>query len=374
MFKLKILLGLVIVVALITAGCTGTKTMVGNEQTPASAGQTAAMSDYQKYSGQLSDEINYLTNDYKPSASMSLDQYTTWLQGFSDKLGLCHDLYNNTTAAAEKYLAYLNTSSPEYANITANDTDYGQAIDSLNGTYGDYAAYLNTSIQKNAALQTYEQKLNASTDAYNDLMSYSKGANISSMDAYANYISGFGQRQGAFASSAQAAISAGNAYKQYLDPNSSDSMAIDNNSNALNAQVQASAAALSKYRSDYASKSQAQAAAKSDFTNYVNQMQKVLSDKSAVDAYNNTATGLQRLDQGWIAGYKQKIDTFDSDANAAISDGNACEQYLSPSSSDYQTIVTNDNNMQSAMSAYNQYYSQLDTMFNNLHPLGSMLK
>jgi hypothetical protein len=372
MSKEKLLLGLIIVVALITAGCTGTKTMVGNGQTPVSAGQTAAMNAYNRSVSLLNDEIDYLLNDYKPSASMTVDQYGTWLSGFSDKLALCHELYNNTSAAATKYLAYLNSSSPEYANITAADTNYGNQINSLNGTYGEYADYLNTSIQENDALQAYETKLNASFDAYNDLTSFAKSANISSMGAYANFVTVFGQKQSAFASSANSAIAAGNAYKQYLAPNSSESSAVDSNANALTSEVQATSAAYSKYKSDYESKTQAQADASSDFTNYVNLMKTVLSDKSALDSYNTTATALQRLNSNWIAGYKQRIDTFDTDANAAISAGDTCKQYLAPSSSDYQTIATNENNMKSAIAAYNQDYNELNTAYNDLHPLGNI--
>ena len=373
MSKSKLLLGLIIIVALITAGCTGTKTMVGKDQTTVSAGQTAAMNDYNKYAGQLSQELDYLLNHYKPSSTMTLDEYSTWLDGFKDKLALCGDMYNNTSEAAIKYLAYLNSSSPEYGNVTANDTNYTKEIASLNNTYAQYSNYMNTSIQENDALNIYKQKLNASFAAYDDLTAYAKGTKINSLSDYSNFISTFGQKQSAFASSANDAIAAGNEYKQYLDPNSTEAKGIDDNANALTGQIQSTSAAYAKYQSDYSSKVQAQSAAKSAFTNYVNLMTTAVSDEKAVEAYNGTATAMQKLNKDWIAGYKQKIDTFDADANSAISAGDTCKQYLDPSSSDYQTITTNENNMRNAMSSQDQYYNELDTTYNDLYPLGSLL-
>jgi len=124
------LFGLLIVAVLITAGCTGTKTMMDNGGL--STDGQAAMKDYQKYSSQLKDEISYLKFHYNISANATPDEYKTWLGGYGERLDLCRQMYNNTSAASKKYLPYLNNSSEEYRNVTSDIAIFQSDIESLN--------------------------------------------------------------------------------------------------------------------------------------------------------------------------------------------------------------------------------------------------
>jgi hypothetical protein len=374
MSKLKIIAGLLIIVALITAGCTGTKTIVGKDQTSVSAGQTAAKDAYTKTLSDLKGEVDYLMNFYKLSNNTTLDEYKTWLGGFGDKLALCRQLYNNTSSAADDYLQYLNSSSSEYQNVTATRTNLGDDINKLNTTYWEYSDNFNTSVNKTAALQLYKDRLNTTIDSYDDLTAFAKNVKLGSIDAYGNFVNSFRQKTSTFDSSVKDAIAAGDAYKQYLDTDGAEYKAVDANDNALRDNVQKCWDAYNKYESDYQGKMGSNTAMQSTFTDYVGKVTKAINDKKDIDSYNATAkTPFDKLARGWLDGYKQRVDTFDADCNAAINAGNACLQYLSPTSSDYKSVTDNIKNMQAYMAGYDSYYSKINAMYNNLHPMGTFV-
>ncbi len=371
MSRLKLLFGLLIIVALITAGCTGTKTLVGSM--PASAGQTAAMKDYKDRVTELSDEINYLQNFYKLPDNTTVDQYKTWLDGFSEKLALCGQMYNNTSMAADTYLKYLNNSSDEYTNVTSTVAGLSSNISSLNTTFWQYSDYLNQSIKKQAALQVYKDRLNQSMDAFSDLTGFAKSAKVDNIDAYSSFIGTFAQKATAYETSVKATVAAGDDYKQYCVNGSDEYNGIESNDKALLDNVQKCWDAYNNYKKDYDSKIAAKNAAQAVFTDYVAKVNKAGSDKKDLDTYSNSAKALDKLNKGWLAGYKQKLDTLDADCNAAISVGNQCKQYLDPSSSDYKSVTDNAKNMQDTMSSYNNNYNSMNATYNNLHPLGSLI-
>ena len=375
MSKSKLLLGLIIIVALITAGCTGTKTMLGTDQTTVSAGQTAAKDAYTKTLADLKGEVDYLMNFYKLSNNTTLDEYKTWLNGFADKLTLCRQLYNNTSTAADDYLQYLNSSSSEYQNVTATRNNLSDDINKLNTSYWQYSDYLNMSINKTAALQRYKDCLNTTIASYDDLTASAKDVKLSSLDAYGKFVSGFYTKTSTFDSSVKDTIAAGDAYKLYLDANGSEYKAVDDNDNALKDNVQKCWDAYNKYESDYQGKMSASSAMQSTFSDYVNKVKLAINDKTAVDSYKATAktSPSDILDRSWLDGYKQKIDTFDADSTAAIAAGNACLPYLNQSSSDYTSVTTNIKSMQDYMTSYNNDYSKLNAQYNNLHPLGAFI-
>jgi inorganic pyrophosphatase len=368
MSSLRLLTGLLIIAALITAGCTGTKTM---ESLPV-AGQSAR-SDYQHYAGELNDEINDLKNHYNLPENATLDEYRAWLGGFAEKLALCRQMYNNTSAASEKYRGYLNASGEEYANVTADDARLRADIGWLEQAYGQYADYLNVSIKKMAALDEYKEKLNATSEDYSELSGYAGGASINSEDSYARFIDGFGERADAYAASASAAVEAGDAYLQYLEPGSSDYKAVTEYDDALLENVRQCREAYDKYKKDYNDKMGAKSAAQSTFNDYVNKTGKVTEMKKDMDAYRGTAKALEKLDRDWLDGYRKKIDAFATACNDAIAAGNACKQYLDSTGSDYKSIEDNAKNMKDALAAYEENYKKMETTYRNLHPLGSMM-
>jgi hypothetical protein len=374
MSRLKILFGLLIIVTLITAGCTGTKTLTGIGQTPVSAGQTAALNDYRNRVTELSDEVNYLQNFYKLPANATLDEYGTWLDGYREKLALCGQMYNNTSMAADNYLKYLNSSSDEYRNVTSAVTGFKNNVSSLNATYGQYSDYLNLSVKKMAALEVYKNRLNQSMDAYNDLTGFAKDAKVDSIDAYTNFIGGFEQRTKAYESSVDAAVSAGDDYKQYCMNGSDEYNGIETNNNALTDNVKKCWDTYNNYKKDYDLKIGAKNAAESVFTDYVNKVNQAGEDRKDLDAYSGTAKALDKLDKGWLEAYKHKIDTLDADCNAAIDAGNECKKYLDPASADYKAVTDNEKSMTDSMSTYDNSYKKMNAMYNNLHPMGSLIK
>jgi hypothetical protein len=374
MSKTKLIFGLLIIAAIITAGCSGTKTMVGNEQTTLSAGQTAALNDYKKYAGELSDEIGFLKNHYPLSPNATLDEYKAWLGGFGEKLALCRQMYNNTSAASHKYLGYLNDSSDEYRNVTAADAGYLSDIELLNKTYWQHSDYLNMYIKKMAALEKYQNKLNSTMDVYNDMSGLAKGTKIDSLEAYSRFIDSFKNKAGAYESSVNAAISAGDEYASYCEPGSEEYKALQDNNNALRDGVKKCWETYDNYKKDYDSKSGAQAAAQSIFKDYADKIDKASAAKKDLDTYRGTAKALDKLDKSWLDGYKQKIDAYNTACNDAISSGNACKQYLDPSGSDYKSIETNEKNMRDSMAEYDSNYDKMNAMYRNLHPLGSIMQ
>lgn len=373
MSKIKLLFGVLVITAIIMAGCTGTKTMVGKNQTSMPAGQSAAMSEYKKYAGELTDEINYLTNHYKAPDNATLDQYREWLDGYKEKLALCSQMYNNTSRAAERYLAYLNNTSDEYKNVTAADAAFRKDLASLNDTYRQYSDDLNTSIKKTAALEVYRNKLNGTVDAYNDLNSYAKGAKVDSESAFAVFLDGFKGKVSAFESSVNDAIAAGEAYKQYCDPGSDEYKGVDDNARALRDNVQKCWDAYNNYKNNYDSSMSVKSTAKATFNDYISKVNKAAAAKKDLDAYRGTEKALNKLDKSWLDGYRQKIDTFDADCYEAIAAGNACKQYLDTSGSDYKSIEDNEKNMKESMAAYDSSYIKLYKMYKDLHPLGSLM-
>ena len=374
MSKTKLLFGLLIIAALITAGCTGNKTMVGNEQTTPSAGQTSALNDYKKCAGELSDEINFLKNHYPLSPNSTVDEYRAWLAGLGDRLALCRQMYNNTSVTATKYLGYLDNASAEYRNVTDADAGYANDIELLNQTYWNNSAYLNMSIKKMAALGNYSNDMNSTMDAYNDLMGLVKSAKIDSIDAYGSFINSFKNKANFYEKCAEAAIAAGDEYASYCEPGGAEYKAIQDNNQALNDGIQKCWDTYDNYKKDYDSKAGAKAAAQSVFKGYVDNMGKVSAAKKDLDAYRTTEVGPSKLDKSWLEGYKQKIDVFDAACNAAIASGNACEQYLDPASSDYKSLDTNEKSMKDSMASYNDNYNTLYTQYRNLHPLGSLMR
>ncbi len=374
MSRAKIIFGLLIIAALIAAGCTGTKTtMVGGEKAPQSAGQAAAQGDYKKYAGELKDEIDYIKNHYQPDNS-TLDHYRVWLNGFRDKLDLTRQMYNNTSIAAKKYLGYLNSSSAEYRNVTSDDALFLSDIESLNQSYGQYSDYLDLSIKKLAALDDYRNKLNGTQAAYGALSAFAKDAKVSSTEAYTDFINGFGSRATVFEKSVDKAILAGDAYLGYIEPGSAEYKAIQDNDRALADSVKACWDAYNKYKKDYDTKAGAKAAAQTTFKDYGDKVSRANAAKNDADAYYGAAKAGEKLDQGWLDGFKQKIDVFDAAANAAIDAGTACKQYLDPAGSDYKSIADNEKSMRDNIAAYDSNYNKVAKTFRTLHPLGSLLK
>jgi hypothetical protein len=374
MSKTTLIFGLLIIAALITAGCSGTKTMVGNEQTTPSAGQAAALNDYTKCARELSDEISFIKNHYPLSPNATLDEYKAWLGGFGEKLALCRQMYNNTSTASNKYLGYLNNSSSDYRNVTAADAGYLSDIELLNKTYWQHSDYLNTSIKKMAALEKYKDKLNGTVDAYNSLSGLAKDAKIDSLESYSRFIDSFKNKVNAYESSVNAAISAGDEYASYCEPGSEEYKALQDNNNALRDGVKKCWETYDNYKKDYDSKAGAKGAAQSVFKNYVDGMGRVSAAKKDLDAYRVTEVGPSKLDKSWLDGYKQRIDAFNVACNDAIASGNACKQYLDPASSDYTSVETNEKNMRDSMAGYNENYNKINAMYRNLHPLGSLMQ
>jgi chromosome segregation ATPase len=373
MSKTKLIFGSLIIMAIITAGCSGTKTMVGNEQTIPSAGQTAALNDYKKYAGELSDEIGFMKNHYPLSPNATLDEYRAWLDGFGEKLALCRQMYNNTSAASNKYMGYLNNSSDEYRNVTAADAGYVSDIELLNRTYWNHSEYLNTYVKKMAALEKYTNKLNSTMDAYNDLSGLAKDTKIDSLDAYSRFIGSFKNKATAYESSVDAAVAAGDEYASYCEPGSEEYKALQDNNNALKDGVTKCWDTYDNYKKDYDSKAGASGAIQSTFKDYVDKVRKASAIKNDLDTYRGTAKALEKLDKSWLDGYKQKIDAFDTACNDAIASGNACKQYLDKSGSDYKGIETNEKNMKDSMATYDENYNKMNAMYRNLHPLGSLI-
>ncbi|HTY89872.1 MAG TPA: hypothetical protein VMC84_01720 [Methanocella sp.] len=370
MSRTRLLFGLLIIAALITAGCTGTKTMVGSDSLPA-AGQSAR-ADYQKYAGDLTTEISYLQNHYRLTDNATLDEYQAWLGGLADRIALCRQMYDNMSAASKTYLAYLNNSSDEYRNVTAEDARFKADIESLNRSYDQYAGNYDTSVKKMAALEEYRRDLNLTADSYNDLNNYASGTKVKSVSDYARFISGFKQKADSFESDAETAINAGEEYLIYLDPGSEEYKAVEANNKALQDNIGQCQNAYNKYKSDYDEKMGAQSAAQSTFKDYVDKVGKVSAMKTDLDKYRGTAQAMEKLDKSWLDGYRQKIDAFDAACNDAIASGNACKSYLDPSGSDYKSIDTNEKNMKDSMAAYEDNYKSLYATYRNLHPLGTI--
>jgi hypothetical protein len=374
MSRTSSLFGLLIMIALITAGCTGTKTMVGTGQFSPAAGQSAAHDDYAKYSGELRDEINYLKNHYTISQNTTLDEYKVWLDGYKDKLELCRQMYNNTSAASKKYLGFLNASSDEYRNVTSDDAIFTGDIAALNLTYWQNSDYLNVSIKKMAAMDVYRNKLNGTMDDYNDINGFAKDAKVSSIEDYGHFVDGFGTRTKYYEDSVKEAVSAGNDYLAYCDPASDEYKSVQENNNALTDNVKKCWDAYNNYKKDFDSKIGAKSAAQSTFKDYVSKLNAASSAQKDLDSYRNTAKALDKLDRGWLDGYRQQIDAFSSACGAAISTGQACQQYLDASSSDYKSIQNNEKNMKDSMSYYQDNYRKMESTYKNLHPLGSFMK
>lgn len=370
MSRIRLLFGLMLIAAIITAGCTGTKTMVGTESLPP-AGQSAR-ADYQKYSGELKDEINYIQNHYRLSENATLDEYKVWLAGLGDRIALCRQMYNNTSAASKIYINYLNNSSDEYRNVTSDYARFLTDIDSLNRSYDMYAANYNKSVKKMSSLKEYSKELNETTDAYNDLNSFASGAKVNSESDYARFIDGFKQKIEAFESDADAAISAAEEYLQFLDPGSDEYKAVETNNKALTDNVGQCWDAYNKYKRDYDEKMGAKEAAQSTFKDYVDKVGKVGTMKTELDTYRGTAKAMEKLDRSWLEGYRQKINAFDTACNDAIASGQACQKYLDPSGPDYKSVSDNEKNMKDSMAAYEDSYKQLDATYRNLHPIQSL--
>ncbi|AFD00878.1 hypothetical protein Mtc_2140 [Methanocella conradii HZ254] len=379
MSKFMPLLALLIVAALIVSGCTGTRTMVGKENNTSTndliaAQKAAAQNEYKKSAGELNDEIDFLKNHYKPPQNCTLEDYRLWLDGFRDRLGLCRQMYDNVSVAAKKYLGYLNESSEEYANLTSEDTGFIDDINSLDGTYRQYSDYLNVTIKKMAALRGYQEKLNASVAAYNDLTAFSKGARVDSEDSYASFLDGFNGKVSAYESKANAAIAAGEEYLKYCEPGSAEYQAVTDNNNALRDNARKCREAYNNYKKDYDSKMSAKGAATSAFNDYKDKMGKASSAANELEAYRGTAKALEKLDAGWLAGYKERLDAFKAACNDAIAAGDTCKQYLDPSGSDYKSIESNEKSMKDAIASYESNYSKLNAMYRNLHPLGPIIQ
>lgn len=364
------LFGLLIVAVLITAGCTGTKTMVNNGGL--STDGQAAMKDYQKYSSELRDEISYLKFHYNLSANATLDEYRAWLGGYAEKLDLCRKMYNNTSAASVKYLPYLNNSSDEYRNVTSDDSVFQSDIESLNRSYIQYADYLDLSIERVAAMEKYSLALNETYDAYNDISSYTSGGKVNTEEEYASFLDGFDRRAQSFKKYADEAVKAGEEYMQYFDPESAEYAAIEENNNGIIDSVRQCQDAYNKYKKNYDDGMAAKSAAQSTFSDYVEKAGKVGTLKTELDNYRGTAVAMEKLDKSWLDGYRQKIDAFNVACNDAIATGNACKQYLNASSSDYKSIADNEKSMNDAMAGYEENYKKLEAAYRNLHPLESM--
>lgn len=371
MSKTTLLFGIFIIAALIMAGCSGTKTMAGNEPT---AAQAAALNDYKKYAGELSDEISFLKNHYPISPNSTLDEYKAWLDGYGEKLALCRQMYNNTSVASKKYLGYLNNSSDDYRNMTATDAGYVDDIELLNRTYWQHSDYLNMSVKKMAALEIYKNKLNGTMDAYNDLNGLATGAKVDSAEAYSRFIDSFKNKASAYESSVNSAIAAGDEYASYCEPGSEEYNALQDNNNALRDGVKKCWETYDNYKKDYDSKMGAREAAQSASRDYVDKIGKAAAARKDLDAYSGTAKALEKLDKGWLDGYKQKIDAFNAAYNDAIASGNTCKQYLDPSGSDYKGVEDNEKNMKDSMAAYEANYNKMNAMYRNLHPLGPIMQ
>ncbi len=366
------LFGLLIIAALIMAGCTGTKTMAGNGVSGLTADGLSAQKDYQKYSSELKDEISYLKFHYNLSANATLDEYKTWLGGYAERLDLCRQMYNNTSTASKKYLPYLNNSSEEYRNVTSDIAIFRSDIESLDKSYDQYADSLNLSIDRAAALEKYSLAMNETYEAYNDLTSFAGGAKVNSEEEYASFLDGFDRRAQAFKHYADEAVKAGEEYQQYFDQESAEYTAIEDNNYAVIDSVRQCQDTYNKYKKNYDDGMAAKSAANSTFSDYIDKAGKVSSLKTELDTYRSTAVAMEKLDKSWLEGYRQKIDAFDAACNDAIAAGDACKQYLNSTSSDYKSITDNEKNMKDTMAAYEENYKKLEAAYRNLHPLDSM--
>ncbi len=374
MSRIKLIFGVLIIAALITAGCAGPKTMVGNEQPTLPAGQSAALNDYTEYAKELTDEINFIKNHYPLSPNATVEEYRAWLDGLGERVDLCRRMYNNTSTAAKKYLGYLNSSSSEYGNVTAADAAYASDIEQLNQSYWQHSEYLNMSVKKMAALEKYRDELNSTMDAYNDLSGLAKGTNIDSMEAYSRYIDNFKRKASAYETCVDAAIKAGDEYAAYCEPESAEHKSLQENNNALRDGVRQCWETYENYKKDYSGKAGAKEAIEFAFKDYINKVGKAAAAKADLDNYRSTAKAMEKLDKSWLEGYKQKISVFTAAGNEAIAAGNACEQYLDPSSQDHESVEANEKSMQDSIAEYNDNYNSLYARYRNLHPLGSFMQ
>jgi hypothetical protein len=283
-------------------------------------------------------------------------------------------MYNNTSAASEKYLSYLNNSSDEYRNVTSADAAYVSDIELLGRTYSNHSEYLNMSIKKMAAMEKYMDKLNSTMDAYNDMTGFAQSAKIDSLEAYSMFVDRFESKATAYETCVDAAISASDEYASYCEPGSEEYNALQDNNNAMRDGVQKCWETYNNYKKDYDTKAGAKEAMQSTFQNYVDKMGKVSSSKSDLDTYRDTAKALEKLDKGWLDGYKQRVDAFSSACNDAIAAGNACKQYLDPAGADYKSIEDSEKGMKDSMAAYSENYDKMNAMYRNLHPLGPIIQ
>jgi len=376
MSRFMLLPALLILAALLVSGCTGTRTMIGLENNTSTddAQKIAAHNEYIKAAGELSGEIDFLKNHYRPPQNCTLDEYRQWLDGFRDRLSLCRRMYDNVSLAAEKYLGCLNESSEEYASIASKDKGFLEDIDSLDGLYTQYSDYLNVSAKKMAALKDYQDNLNASVEEYNGIIAYSKGAKVDSEESYARFLDGFNARVSAYESKANAAIASGEEYLKYCEPGSAEYNAVLDNNNALRENAKKCREAYNNYKNDYDGRMRARNAATSAFSDYKEKMDRASAAAGELEAYRGTAKALEKLDAGWLEGYRERLDAFKAACGDAIAAGNVCKQYLDPSGSEYKSIESNEKSMEDAMASYENNYSKLNAMYRNLHPLGPLIQ
>jgi inorganic pyrophosphatase len=368
------LFGLLIMLAVIIAGCSGT---TGNKKL--NIERSEAMDNYYTKVDMLKDLLADLKNDQQPSKDIGLEEYEAWLASYKKKLDACLEMYGQVATSRDAYSKYINERSKEYANITSTEKLLMDEILGQEENYKILEKCYQVALEKRSAESVYNEKGKIAVSMLNDLYGYARSNRANDINEFKVFIEGFQQRTGDYESCCNEALDAAKNYKQYLDPGSEEYGNVTATEQAFMSSLSDCKNASEKYQAEYdkyramydeyEKNKPAMSALSSDYSEKVN---KASQSKSDLEKYRSEGNVISTVNRKWLDGYKAKLDIFIADANAAIDTGDQCLRYIAPASDSYKAIKDNEKAMLDTIAKYEEDYKKLDAKYKVLHPLGEI--
>lgn len=250
-------------------------------------------------------------------------------------------------------------------------------------TYGMTSGYHDT--QSTNSNQNVINNGNAQQAAYNDYInkvqavktqadlmeSYTTPGNQpTNLGDYRSFLDSYKTQIDTYESKCNDAIAAGRIYRQYLAQGSSDYNTITSTETQLTSSVTQLRQSYAQLETEYNTALQRQNA----YNDYDSKLRMLEYANNDLKSYVNSTDSFTQLTQAWLAGYKQRVDTYVTRGNDVINSGRTYQQYLSPGTQAYNSVANNEQIINTNIQLYQDNYNQIESNYQSIQGAGNLLK
>jgi chromosome segregation ATPase len=252
---------------------------------------------------------------------------------------------------------------------TQSGSNNGQ---SNNGQMGSsYQATTNNNNAEQAAYTDYNNDMQDVKTQADLMQSYTTPGNQpTNLADYPNFLSSFNSQIQIYDTSCNNAIASGKIYQQYLDPQSSEYTNITSDENTLTDSITELAQSYTQLENQYNTDLIVQNAS----DNYESSLRLLNYSYNDLQNYVNSTSSYTELTQDWLDGYQQRIDTYIQQGNDAINSGETYQQYLTPGTTEYNTVSSNEVIINNNINNYQEDYNTIESNYQSIQATGNLIK